>query len=403
MSIERELAEGISQALGRAGMTGAVTVAGGLASLDTMAGRVTISVTRELANWPRLDPEARQQLARKVVMRLAAERRNQGKARSGSGGSWLSWLSSWTSLALVALAVVVGGLVYLGGEDPAALRKIDAPEVKESSEQQREGRAKRVCDVTRTRVMRGTPVGPADVEGWVAEVGVVKLGAKAPLLAEPKLKDYFANVKAESRTRLVWPGAPDLTELRSISTAVILGSIRHQSTDHLTKVEGMRATFSGRYVARYFGSVAQRKGFIALGRELRATTLADYGAVYARCAHRPAILLGSSFMGETPTGALVALLYFHGAYAESPLLRRSALAPEVRKRGVDHAHLIEALRTAVGKRSAVEVAAMLSPHLGTLQETPEHGAAITFALDDPNRAARASRVIARKLGIAAEH
>jgi hypothetical protein len=258
----------------------------------------------------------------------------------------------------------------------------------EAYERARQERALRVCEETRARVVRGAVIGASDVEGWVVEL----------VLLRPESAETFAPSRdlagAVEQNRFVWKQAPELSAISPGRVEVDDASL---SAPGQTPRPGLRLTFDGSYVTAYFRE-EERPPWIsaatALAKQLRAT----HGGLYARCAAGNGHHLGSWFLGPGPDGAAASLLYFMGTYADVPHVGRALLEPDGSSelnRGYAFEQLANASRTLDRSRLGV----ILSPHGGMIGGSTG-SSYLTFPFRDADRAARASRDLARTLGIA---
>jgi hypothetical protein len=153
---------------------------------------------------------------------------------------------------------------------------------------------------------------------------------------------------------------------------------------------------TGRYVVPYF-TESDRIVYVRLATALREKLGAKYGALYARCAHGSTHHLGAWFAGPGANGAAASLLYFMGTFAEVPHLKPSVLASD--GGAFDHLLAFGSIVESTKTLDKARVLSLLAPNGGMIAGTSSDIHAITFPFHDSNRAARASREMARGLGI----
>jgi hypothetical protein len=258
----------------------------------------------------------------------------------------------------------------------------------EAYERARRERAIRVCEETRARVVRGAVIGATDVEGWVTELVLLRRAGAEPFT----LPHDLAGV-VEQR-RVIWKQAPELLSVSPGNVDVADASLASAGQ---ARRPGLRLTFDGGYVTSYFRE-EERPSWIRAAGALAKQLGATHGGLYARCATSSAHHLGAWFLGPAPDGAALALLYFMGAHADVPHVQRALLDP--RDGGVvDLGFAFERLADATRKLDRSRLGMIIGPHGGTVGGV--HGATfLSFPFRDADRAARASRDLARALEIA---
>lgn len=381
-----------TELLGRFGVAGTVGVEGNRVILFGSGPTVGIDAGPILDGWSALDGDARRARALDAARRLAGERRRlTGSGRAPSATA----VPPWTYAAVIA-AGVLGAGYWRFHDKPKSVphappRAILSVEV--DDERERRDRAERVCDATRSRVMRGASVGPSDVEGWVVELAVLRRPERLAMTADPAV-GTFLDGKSEGG-RIVWPGAGALSALDGPETSATLSDANlPESGEALFR--GAKILFTGRYVGAYFDEEA-RIPFVRFAIAFSEALGVDYAALYARCATGRSHHLGSYFRGPTPGGAVASLLYFIGATADVPDVRRSLLSPVEGKD--DPAFAFRSIASATAALKKTRVMAMLGAHGGMIAGLDGEPSTIGFPPKDANRAARASHEIARDLGI----
>jgi hypothetical protein len=210
------------------------------------------------------------------------------------------------------------------------------------------------------------------------------------LAEHPKLTAFLAHPDAGA-WQFVWPDAPALSGKSGLATRVELAETI------AGRERRSRLIFHGRYVTPYFDS-EERIDFVRAAAALREQLGASHAGLYARCEDGRTHHLGAWFSGPDAGGAVAALTYLMGAFAEPPQIAATVLAGPA----LDDpwkAQVLDRLNTDKLKRD--RVARLLGPHGGMVSGRPEGPGFITFPFGDGNRAARASRKILLDLGVGA--
>jgi serine/threonine-protein kinase len=401
--ILEEIRSRVSEALGRFGVAGVVRVEGDRVTLVGHGATVGVQLGPWVAQWDALAPETRTRRCSEIARDLARRRRaSQAPLTTTRRFALPDWVSP-LAILLAAAGVVFGAwrfypLLLATGETAAQPRTTSSASL-DAYERERRERAARVCDATRSRVLRGAAVGPADVEGWVVELSMLRPRAVPAGSALADLAGFFEARPDGSAHRLVWSGAPDLAAKSGPDTVVAIedASLPNARTP---RWGGLRIVFSGRYVPSFFHQ-RQRVEFMRLANGLTNAFGAEYAALYARCAHRDSHHMGAWFRGPSPGGAVAALLYWFGTYADVPHVQRSELAA-AGDGTIDRVFALARLANATAALDKRRVSTMLGPYGGMIAGEDEKPSTITFPFRDANRADRASRGIARELGFGIE-
>lgn len=408
---ERSLAEirdAVAEALGRFGVSGEVAVRSDRLVLHGHGPTVTAGIGDLAEQWSGLDPELRRRRIAELARRLVAGRRGAAHKPERARVRVPEWLAPLAIVAVAAAALFGLYVAYQslsrGGAVPAADRKpsgaarqsVNGPDNADNYERQREARAARVCEITRSRVMRGGLVGPSDVEGWVVEQWFLRSRPGPALIEHAALAGFVQPVAGEDKSRIAWDGAPALARVDGPDTAVVLLPA-DVVTGSAVAWRGLRVVFTGRYVVPYFDEAA-RTDYLRLGAALADALGADYGGVYARCATQKSHHVGAWFRGPTPGGATAALIFFMGVFADVPHVSGSVLAPSA-AREPDWAYAFGRIAATTASLTKARVSHSLGPHGGMIAGVDGGPSIITFPLRDANRASRASLEIARELGI----
>jgi hypothetical protein len=393
----RELARRLEEALARFGVAGNVAVTSGAATLQGNGPTVSVELGGLVVDWPALTDEARTRQVTAVARRLSSERRAALSLLPAR-----SRLPEWARpLGLVVVIALAGIGLIRGYEYWAAVRGASAARAVskdyEGDERERAARAARVCDATRSRVMRGAAVGPSDAEGWVVELWALRSAERPNPALDPALAAFVSTGPgADEKGRLAWTAAHLLKGRDGPDTFVNVTEANIPETRE-PGLRGVRLTFTGRLVPPYFED-APRLEYQRFARALTDALGADYGALYARCAGNGTHHIGSWFRGPNPGGAATSLVYFMGAFGERPEVRHSLLLPEGAP-GPDLWYAFQGVSHAAGALKKARVMTMLSGELGMIAGLDDRVSTITFPFRDANRATRATHTIARELGI----
>ncbi|HVZ36757.1 MAG TPA: hypothetical protein VG963_30235, partial [Polyangiaceae bacterium] len=220
---------------------------------------------------------------------------------------------------LALAGVVVYRKVRLILEERAAAA-VEAAREQEDPDAERRAHAAQVCNATRARLAHGGTVGPADTEGWVVELALLKPASEPEW---PSLSPFLTLADGASSGRISWSGAPELAKLDGYDTHVDVRDrvLPEQSPQYRERT----LTFAGAYVMPYFREREQIQ-LIRLAHALAESHGANLAGLYARCADGNEHHMGSWFVGTSPGAAASAVLLFMGAYAQPPLLPHDVLS-----------------------------------------------------------------------------
>jgi hypothetical protein len=353
-----------------------------------------------VADWYGLSEELRRRRVNDAARRLAAERRAVTGPSVAGPGMQLSGVLGKIGVFLVVLLVGFG--IRVSFKQWAAMHP-DTPTVKpliadyDAYERERAERAAHVCEATRSRVMRGATVGPSDVEGWVIELWALRSASRPSLAADPALGAFVSPGSGQTKGRIVWPNAaPSLAGADGAGTEVTVTESNLPETG-TPSLRGIRLVMSGHYVVPYFNE-PERQDYLRFARVLTDALGVDYAGLYARCASGTSHQIGSWFRGPTSGGALAALLFFMGVYADHPDLRASVLLPPGGT-NMDPAFALKNLIATATPVKKARILELVAADGGMVTGTDDQVSTITFPYRDGNRAGRASHVAARELGI----
>lgn len=383
----------VAEAVARFGTAGRVRVEGDRIHLQGHGANTTAPIGPLLEQWDELSPELKQRRATALARQLVERRRASSPPPAPARAFRLP-----SALAPLLILTAGGAAVYMAylkltpprdAESPSATpggSASAAPALgSEAYEQERQAREARVCALTRERVLRGTTVGPMDVEGWVVELVLLR-AADADLTFDPALAAFIERRPGQLSGRFVWASAPLLAEREGPGTTVEIADAREGEA-----LRGVRLTFSGRYVISYF-TETQRSEYVRAAAALSDRLDARYGALFARCARSTTHELGAWFRGPGPAGAAASLVHFIAGQAAP-----AQLLPE---QGGASAGLPELTARALPLDRA-RVARTIGAHGGMIAgKGGDSATTLTFPFKDGNRAGRASFDLARALGVA---
>lgn len=292
-----------------------------------------------------------------------------------------------TGLGLLALLTLGLGAALIQG----IVRERDAQaRLAAESESVAAGRARsaRVCEATRSRVMRGGTAGSADHEGWVVELSLVGKPLANAAAASPF--EGILAAKGSGEFELAWQQGPEALQRPGGSIALL----ERKSADG--ELHEWRFVLDGTYARAYFEEQG-REEWVRVAEELFRRAEASYGALYARCAHQSAHHVGSWFAGRGASAAASALLYYTVVHAETPILTPEYLPEEG---DVPSVELLRPLTERTSDFDRTQLAMWSAEERATVGGRDDAVVSLRFPYQDSNRASRAGQRIARRLGIA---
>jgi hypothetical protein len=360
-----------------------------------------------LAQWESLPDDLRERRARQIAALLATENRAPAEQpiappRQVRGLRWFSVFAPLSVVALTAIAIAVayhflapqGGGPSLFGTKPTSSASGAVGAAAPDPDRERQLLAGTACDQTRARVARGANIGPADSEGWVVELVLLRRGAPVDLSLAPGLSRFITRKPGAKTGTLSWPPATHLVAVQRFDAEVALDANAAPSG---SQVSGLSFVFSGPYVVPYF-TEEQRGDYFKLADALADELGATDGALFAHCASSESHHIGSWFLGSTPGRAVSSLVYFMASFSEVPVLSSNALGvvsgPPLR------GHAFDVISSAASGMDRSAAATLIGRELGMVSGRPDHATRLTFPFRDANRAARASVLAARALDLA---
>lgn len=359
-----------------------------------------------LAQWDSLPEDLRERRARQIAALLVAEgpvaaQQQQSIAPPRHELRWFSVFAPLAIVGLTAAAIAVAyhflaprgaGLSLLSSSPSAgASSSIGAPL---DPDRERSILAGTACNQTRARVARGANVGPADTEGWVVELVLLRRGAPVDLSLTPGLSKFITRAPNSKTGTLTWAPAAHLHAVQRFDAEVRVSPNAPLGTG---QVSGLRLVFSGPYVVPYF-SEEQRGDYFMLADALAEELSATDGALFAHCANSESHQIGAWFLGSTPGRAVSSLVYFMASYSELPVLKPNVLGAVAGQ--PERGHTFDLISDAASTMDRSAAATLIGRELGMISGRPEHATRLTFPFRDANRAARASVLAARTLQLA---
>ena len=355
----------VAEALSRFGVAGNVEVLADRVVLRGNGPEASYQLGMLPAQWDTLPMDVRQRKATEIVRSLVAERRASlpapaGGSARGGGASIIGWVAPVVAIGLA------GGLVYgiyraLGPAQGGGEKVERTPAAGSVAMDDRRARALRVCEATRSRVMRGATVGPTDVEGWVVEIVLLREGSSSDLTYDPALTAFVNRGPGETSGKLVWPVAKDVVAADGPFTTVEVADASIPDA-RAPQWRGVQLTFRGRYVVPYFRE-EHRIQYVRLANTLADRLGAGYGALYARCDDGQSHHMGAWFLGSDPGSAVASLIYFLGTYADVSHVRRSVLKEDAGD-GIDRAYAFRRIAVSTKALRRERVLGVLGPHGG---------------------------------------
>lgn len=388
-----EIANLIQDSLARFGMPGVIEIHGTDALLTGSGETVRVPLGKLATSWGRMGLEERGRLCRGLARQLVTTRRSLPPPSHEVKAAAPGWLIGFVTAALV-LVVVLGG--YLGWQRWGGTSRAVEPKAQAVDyAKERDERAQRVCEATRTRITQGARIGPADVEGWVVEMTLLRPAG----VSGAAFLEGFIDEGADGTNRVVWSDTPALALAEGGRTGVEVEEFSIGSGAEAR--QGVRLTYEGRYVSPFFRD-KERIQFIRLANALANASGAAQGALYARCEGSESNHMGAWFRGRTPGEAAAALLYFGGAQRTPSIVDARALSAD--GSGIDAEFALQQLGKATESLRAPKLGELIGKHGGMIAVTPG-ATTLRFPLHDVNGASRAAsrsaQLVSRASGVAA--
>jgi hypothetical protein len=385
----REIARYIEDALPRFALHGAVHLSAGSAYIDSSQGKIAIDLGTLPRRWNHLDEASRRAASNDVVRQVTRQRARPVASRQP--------LLSLDRLPLAPLGAVVvlsvGGFFLFRSLLPSSLPPAEPgarARAAQAAPETSEARTRRVCESTQARVARGATVSIADTDGWVVEFSALR-SFGAPAYADA-LRAFVGEGAAQGR--FIWPEEPNLARISATGAGV------RTEAEPLTvgdrKLERVTVIFEGAFVDPYFRE-EERSRYFHVASAMATSLSAHHAGLYARCAHTSGHYLGSWFRGPSEGGAATALLFLVGAFAEPPHIAGPFLKPL--GQGPDLGYAFANIEAATVPLTRAKLSDVMGKSQGMVTGPPKAPLTLTFGFPDGSSASRASRELARTVGL----
>lgn len=310
---ELSLADMVADALAQQGVRAVVLEKdNGLEVATRDAERIWVDAAADLQQWSMLPVNIRQRKANLLAMRFM-HLRSGGDGKDPSKVAALPFaLPSWLvplaekakELAGSARAKIIGAVVLAIGvlativvltrkEPPPP----PPPDPASETVAQRTARLGRACDAARAMMWRGGAWTAMPLEGWTVELWLSRKEGD-PIAVHPAL------AKVVHAGKVNWGEKSVFAQIVDGKAEVVAGAAVAPRTE-------ATIVFGDGY-ARPFFDIDKRHEFISIGEQLVKDTNADWGALYARCAHIGARDVGAWFFGRDAGKAATSLLHAMG-------------------------------------------------------------------------------------------
>jgi serine/threonine-protein kinase len=372
----------VREALAGFGIGGAVVLKGKQIELHGRGAPVVIDVASLAEQWPLLPPALKRRKAGELARRLAdAHRASQSSmtVSSGAAPASMKLLGRLFAAVVILAAVAVGLRLYINRMTQPPAPVGPRPETPDEQRQ----RLARVCEAMRSNIYKGASIGPYEVGGWVVELWLAKRQGPGPRES--------AAILGAIRDGKLTPAADDI--LAQVSD----GTVTVEDGEGPSGVHDVKLVFGGGY-ARVFFDPGARPRFMALAERLADGAGAEAGALYGRCAHLSTHDVGAWFRGRDAGLVSAALLYGVGLFADPRVIDRAALA---RFKGKGDFGALAAA-AAAAKLDVPALRGLVAEPGGSVATATSGAVSLSFPIGGPLRALRASRAVARKLGVGGE-
>lgn len=384
---ELSLADMVADALAQQGVRAVVLDKdNGLEMATRDARPIWIDAAADLQQWSMLPVTIRQRKANLLAMRfLHIQRGGDGKQSEKSSQSSFE-VPPWAApLVEKAKDLVASPRVKIGGAVVLALGVIGAivvlthkeppppppPDPNSETAAQRTARLARACDAARLMMWRGGAWTSMPLEGWTVELWLSRQNGD-PIATHPAIAALVNGGRVNWGDKSVFATIPDG------KADVVAGSAIAPRSD-------ATIVFSDGY-ARPFFELDRRHEFLSIGEQLVKDTNADWGALYARCAHLSTRDVGAWFYGRDAGKAATALMYGMGKLVGS---KGTDFAPYNRD--------FLGLSTAAGRLDEPTFFGLVYQDGG--RTSNREGIFVTFPFANPVNAPQASKRVATELGI----
>lgn len=384
---ELALADMVADALAQQGVRAVVLEKDNGLEMSTRDARPTwIDAAADLNQWSMLPVNIRQRKANLLAMRFLHIQRG-GDANNAPKSSESSIVLPPWAVPIVAKAkelaaspvVKIGAAVVLAGGVIAAIVVLNhkdpppppPPDTASESLTQRNARLGRACDATRAMMWRGGAWTSMPLEGWTVELWLSRQDG------DP-IADHAALKSLVNGGKVAWGEKSVFATITDGRADIVAGSAIAPRSD-------VTLVFDAGY-ARPFFDIDRRHEFIAISEELVKNTKADWGALYARCAHITARDVGGWFYGRDPGKAATALLFTMGKLVGS--------------KGIDFAPYKRDFPGIVLATSTIDEAKLFGiVYQDGARTSTRDGIFITFPFANPTNAPQSSKRLAGELGL----
>jgi hypothetical protein len=390
-----EIEEAVGKELAARGVQGTVVLAGATLELRAAGGGAPVSIQVEmiLGQWPLLPEEMRRrkagEMAGRLVASLEAARRAEGREapRSAADAKARGRILG-AVIGLVGLLVVIGAVRFAIPRLFVAEEKVQ-PAVPAEAEAARAERLARACDASRERLYKGSAFGPFALEGWAVELWLARRDGGA-------IREHPALTALAPGGKLTAAASAELAQVRD-GRVELADGLTGEAAQRSPGWAAVAVVFRDGY-GRAFFEEERRVAFLALADRLVEATGADHAALYARCAHLPTHDVGAWFHGPDAAGAAAVLVYQMGAFAETRVIDRGALAALHAPGDLDALRKAAGTLQSGGAGAGDGVAKLLSAQGGSVRTAG--GSTLVFPLTAPLRPLTAAKELARRMGVA---
>lgn len=310
---ELSLADMVADALSQQGVRAVVLEKENGLEMSTRDARaVWVDASSDLQQWSMLPVNIRQRKANLLAMRLLHIQRggdaNDVTKSEPVGFVFPPWAEPIVSKlkdlianpgvkigAAVVLAVgVLATILVMNKKEPPPP---PPPDPNSETAAQRKARLARACDAARNMMWRGGAWTSMPLEGWTVELWLSRQNGD-PIGAHAAI----TNVTAGGQVH--WGEKSVFATISDGKVDAIAGSAIAPRSD-------VTLTFTDGY-ARPFFEIDRRHEFIAIAEQLVKDTNADWGALYAHCAHLTTRDVGAWFYGRDSGKAATAIMYSMG-------------------------------------------------------------------------------------------
>ncbi len=384
---ELSLADMVADTLAQQGVRAVVMEKdNGLEMAARDARPVWIDAAGDLQQWSMLPVNIRQRKANLLAMRFLHIHRGgdgndspKSSAPSVAAQPWAAPILGKAKALAASPRVKIGAAVVLAGGVIAAIVVLShkepppppQPDVAGETDAQRTSRLGRACDATRAMMWRGGAWASMPLEGWTVELWLSRQDG------EP-IADHAALKTLVNGGKLHWGEKSVFTTITDGSAHIVAGAAIAPRSD-------VTLVFGDGY-ARPFFDIDRRYEFIAISEQIVKDTNADWGALYAHCAHLTARDVGAWFYGRDPAKAATALLFTMGKLVGS---KGTEFVPYKR----DFPGIVTATSTLDEPKLFGNV------YQDGARTSNRDGISLTFPFANPTNAPQASKRMAGEMGL----